>query len=422
MDFSPPRGTSDLIPPASEYLRSLSDLAARHAELFGYRYIETPAFEQTELFARTSGESSDVVRKEMYTFEDKGGRSLTLRPEGTAPVVRAFLDRRNEVLVPFKTYYLEPMWRYGRPQAGRSREFRQFGIECIGVPEPGADVEVVSVGEGYLRQAGLERLELQVNSIGDEACRPAYREELLDYLERNRERLRDEHRDHFRTNPMRVLDCKDAACQQVAAEAPKIADRLCQACKEHFEGVRDGLAEEGVAFVHVPTLVRGLDYYTRTTFEWVSGVLSEGQATVGGGGRYDGLAEVLGGPPTPGIGFALGLDRILLALETEGRELPGRALDCFVVAFGEGTAPYARRVARELRAVGITTAVAFGQRPLKAQFRMADRAGARFAVIIGEKETGAGTVTLRRLADGHEEEFGRDEAVVWIRTQGEAGA
>ncbi len=422
MDFSPPRGTSDLLPPDSEHIRGLAEVAARHAELYGYRYIETPAFEQTELFARTSGESSDVVRKEMYTFEDKGGRSLTLRPEGTAPVVRAFLDRRNEVSVPFKTYYLEAMWRYGRPQAGRLREFRQFGIECIGVPEPEADVEVVQVEEEYLRAAGLGRLELQLNSIGDEVCRPAYREELLEYLEANRERLVDEHRDHFRLNPMRVLDCKDPACRQVAADAPKISDRLCQACKEHFEGVRDGLSQEGIAFVHVPTLVRGLDYYTRTAFEWVSDVLSEGQSTVGGGGRYDGLAEVLGGPATPGIGFALGLERILLALEREGRELPGAALDCFLVGFGEGTTSFAREVARGLRGAGITTAAAFGSRPLKGQLRMADRAGATFAVIIGQKEATAGTVKLRRLADGHEEEFGLDEAIVWIRTQGEAGA
>ena len=251
MDFSPPRGTSDLVPPVSEHLRSLADLAARHAELFGYRFIETPAFEQTELFARTSGESSDVVRKEMYTFEDKAGRSLTLRPEGTAPVVRAFLDRRNELSVPFKTYYLEPMWRYGRPQAGRSREFRQFGIECIRAPDPEADVEVVTVADGYLRETGLQRMELQLNSIGDEACRPAYREELLDYLERNRERLGDEHRDHFRLNPMRVLDCKDPACREVAAGSPKIADLLCQSSKEHYVVVRDVLDEVGVIYVYV---------------------------------------------------------------------------------------------------------------------------------------------------------------------------
>ena len=422
MDFSPPRGTSDLLPPASEHLRALADLAARRAELHGYRFIETPAFEQTELFARTSGESSDVVRKEMYTFEDKGGRSLTLRPEGTAPVVRAFLERRGEISVPFKTYYLEPMWRYGRPQSGRLREFRQFGIECIGSPEPEADVEVILVGEEYLRETRLERLELQLNSIGDEVCRPAYREELLEYLERNRERLADEHRDHFRLNPMRVLDCKDTACGDVAKDAPKISDRLCQACKEHFESVRDGLGQEGVAFVHVPTLVRGLDYYTRTTFEWVSGVLSEGQSTVGGGGRYDGLAEVLGGQATPGIGFALGLERILLALQSEGREAEGAALDCFVVAIGEGATPSARNIARQLRAAGISTAAAFGSRPLKAQLRMADRSGATFAVIIGEKEATAETVKLRRLADGHEEEFGLDEAIVWITTQGEAQA
>ncbi len=418
--YSAPKGTYDLLPPESwrwvEAVRLALDTFARA----GYAPVETPAFEHTELFARTAGETSDVVRKEMYTFEDKGGRSLTLRPEGTAPVVRAFLDQRGEISVPFKTYYLEPMWRYGRPQAGRLREFRQFGIECIGSPEPEADVEVVLVGDQFLREAGLNQLELQLNSIGDEVCRPPYREELLEYLETNRERLSDEHRDHFRLNPMRVLDCKDTACREVAKNAPKISDRLCQACKEHFESVRDGLAREGVPFVHVPTLVRGLDYYTRTAFEWVSGVLSEGQATVGGGGRYDGLAEVLGGPATAGIGWALGLERILLALQSEGSEIKGAALDCFVVAIGEGATTSAREVARRLRGAGISTAAAFGSRPLKAQLRMADRAGATFAVIVGEKEAAAETVKLRRLADGREEERGLDEAIVWIKTQGEA--
>jgi histidyl-tRNA synthetase len=418
MDFSPPRGTSDLLPPRSEQLRHLSNVAARRAELHGYRYIETPAFEQTELFVRTSGESSDVVRKEMYTFEDKGGRSVTLRPEGTAPVVRAFLDKRNELPSPLKVYYLEAMWRYGRPQAGRLREFRQFGIECIGTQEPDADVEVVAVGDQYMREAGLDGLELQLNSIGDEVCRPAYREELLEYLEANRERLGDEHREHFRVNPMRVLDCKDPACQAVAADAPKIVDRLCQPCKEHFEEVRDGLNRAEIKFANVPTLVRGLDYYTRTTFEWVSPALSAGQATVGGGGRYDGLAEVLGGPATPGIGFAFGLERMLLALELQGATPQTEPLDCFLVTFGEGAEEHGANVARTLRQAGIATDMAFGSRPLKAQLRMADRTGARFAVIIGQKEAAAGTVRLRRLSDGHEQEFSKGDAVAWIRAQG----
>ena len=420
MDLSPPRGTADLLPPRSEQIRKLAEQAARCAALFGYRFAETPAFEQTEVFTRTSGETSDVVRKEMYTFEDKGGRSVTLRPEGTAGVVRAFLNHRNDLPSPFKAYYLESMWRYGRPQSGRLREFRQFGIESIGSAEPDADVEVIEVGDRFLREAGVAPVELELNSIGDEVCRPAYREELLEYFEARREQLHDEHREHFRMNPMRVLDCKDAACRALAAGAPKISDRLCQACKEHFEHVREGLAGAGVSFVHTTTLVRGLDYYTRTAFEWVSPRLSEGQSTVGAGGRYDGLAELLGGPSTPGIGFAFGLERVLLALEEQGAARRGTSLDCFIVAFGDAASEQGGKVARTLRDAGIATGTAFGERPLKAQLRMADRAGARFAVILGDREAAAGTVKLRRLADGHEEEFGIDEAIVWIKTQGEA--
>jgi histidyl-tRNA synthetase len=416
MDFSPPRGTVDLLPPFSEAMEVLAEEAAREAELYGYRYVETPAFETTELFARTSGESADVVRKEMYTFRDKGGRSLTLRPEGTAPVVRAYLANAHSLASPFKAYYVEWMWRYGRPQTGRLRQFRQFGIEVIGAGEAQADVEVIAVGDRYIRGCGLGRLELQVNSIGDEQCRPAYRRELLEYLESRREQLRDEHREHFRTNPLRVLDCKDEACRAVSADAPKISDRLCAPCAKHFDEVRAGLDRESVPHVHVQTLVRGLDYYTRTAFEWVSAVLPAGQATVGGGGRYDGLAEILGGPATPGIGFAIGLDRVMLALEREGKaSAGGGGPDCFVVAVGEGAWAHGRDVARGLRGAGISTDASFEPRSLKAQLRMADRSGARFAVIVGQKEAEAGTVTIRRLSDGHQQELPLDQGIVAVR-------
>jgi histidyl-tRNA synthetase len=415
MDFSPPRGTVDLLPPASGAMLALAEEAAHQAELYGYRYVETPAFEATELFARTSGESADVVRKEMYTFQDKGGRSLTLRPEGTAPVVRAYLANAHDLASPFKAYYVEWMWRYGRPQTGRLRQFRQFGIEVIGAGEAEADVEAIAVGDRYLRGCGLGPLELQVNSIGDEQCRPAYRKELLEYLESRRERLRDEHREHFRTNPLRVLDCKDESCRAVSAEAPKISDRLCAPCAKHFDEVREGLEREDLRFVHVPTLVRGLDYYTRTAFEWTSDALPAGQATLGGGGRYDGLAEILGGPATPGIGFAIGLDRVLLALEREGKRPIGREVpDCFVVAVGEGAWAHGREVIRELRRGGLSAEASFEPRSLKAQLRMADRGGASFAVIVGQKEAEAGTVTVRRLSDGHQQELPLDRAIVFM--------
>jgi histidyl-tRNA synthetase len=422
MEFSPPRGMQDFLPPRSESLRALASAAAREAELFGYRSIETPALEPTELFKRAAGESSDVVQKEMYTFEDRGHRLLTLRPEATAGIVRAYLAHAHDLPAPFKVYTIGSMWRYGRPQAGRYREFRQFDLEVIGAAEPDADVEVIVVGDRFLRAAGLDDLELQVNSIGDEVCRPAYRDELIAYLQAHLEQIRDEHRDRFRENPLRVLDCKDEACRAVSKGAPKISDRLCGPCAEHFAAVQEGLRAEGVPFVHEPLLVRGLDYYTRTAFEVVSSALSEGQATVCGGGRYDGLAEVLGGPSTPAVGFASGLERILVALHSEGREVEGAArLDCFVVAIGDEAVAAARKAGQILREVGLSTMSAFGPRSTRAQFRMADRQGAQFAVVIGREEAMAETVTVRRLSDGHQQEFGIDEAAAWILTLREEG-
>ena len=345
MELTPPRGTQDVLPPQSEKLLALHDAAHRVATSFGYGYVETPTFERTELFARSSGESSDVVTKEMYEFIDRGGRSVTLRPEGTAPVVRAYLAKAHDLATPFRGYYVETMFRYGRPQSGRLREFRSFGVEVLGAAEPEADVEVIEVGHALLGVLGgggrhLRDVELKLNSIGDGTCRPAYLELLTAYLEANAALLRDEHRDRFRDNPMRVLDCKDDACRAVSADAPKIADHLCDPCADHFAAVRSGLTEAGITFSLVPTLVRGLDYYTRTAFEFVSSSLGPSQGTIVGGGRYDGLAEVLGGPATPGVGFGAGIERILLALGDDW-EPPAaaaarfRGLGAFVVAVGD---------------------------------------------------------------------------------------
>ena len=412
MELQPPRGTGDLLPPRSETILALETTAHELARLAGFRYLETPAFERTELFSRTSGESSDVVRKEMYTFPDRKGRSLTLRPEGTAPVVRAFLANRHELPSPLKAYYVEPMWRYGRPQTGRLREFRQFGVEVLDTDAPEADVEVIALGDRYFRAVGVTEFSVELNSIGDETCRPAYREELLTYLEQQAEELTDEHRDRFRDNPLRVLDCKDEHCRAVSGKAPKIVDRLCDPCRTHLDAVRAGLDEEGVKPTLEPTLVRGLDYYTRTTFEYVSSELPESQASLGGGGRYDGLAEALGGERTPGVGFALGLERIELAL---GDLAPApRALACFVVSAGEEAAPAARELLRTLRGAGIPSETALGSRALKGQLRAADRAGARTVAILGEREVAAGTVTMKELASGEQEEIPLGEVVTWI--------
>ncbi len=422
MDLRSPRGTLDLLPPTGSRMRALYDRAAALARLSGYRYVETPGFEATELFARTSGETSDVVTKEMYTFEDRKGRSLTLRPEGTAPVMRAYLADLQAQPSPFKAYYLTRMYRYARPQEGRYREHRQFGIEVFGTEDPAADAEVIAVGDGFLRALGLQRIELQVNSIGDEVCRPAYREELIAFLRTNRDRLTDEHRDRFEDNPLRVLDCKDDACRAVAKEAPKIIDRLCDPCRAHFEGVQDGLKEAGLAWTIEPTLVRGLDYYTRTAFEFVSPGLSPQQATLFGGGRYDGLAELLGGPHVPGVGFGMGLERVLMAIDQEGLtppEEPGLAV--FVVGVGDAGRARTRDLVRELRAAGVASESSFDDRPLKAQLKMADRAGAAYAAIVGDRELEAGTVTLRRLEDGQQDDVPADGLVARLASEAEAG-
>ena len=412
MELAPPRGTQDLLPDRADAMLGLYEESHRIARTYGFRYVETPTFEQTELFARTSGETSDVVTKEMYTFEDKGGRSVTLRPESTAGVVRAYLTHAQSLPNPFKAYYVASEFRHGRPQQGRLREFRQFGVEVIGTSAPGADVEVLVLGDRFLRERGLTGITLHLNSIGDEVCRPAYRDELVAFLRANRDRLTDEHKDRFEDNPLRVLDCKDDACRAVAREAPRITEHLCEPCRAHFDGVQARLKDAGLSWTIEPTLVRGLDYYTRTAFEFVSPGLSPQQATLFGGGRYDGLAEVLGGPHVPGVGFGMGLERVLLALEQEGVEAPEEpGLAVFVVGVGDAGRARAHDLVRELREAGVAADTSFEDRPLKAQLKMADRAGAVFAAIVGERELEAGSVTLRRLSDGDQKEVSASRLV-----------
>jgi len=407
-DFAPSRGTRDLLPPDGGVMRGLYDRAAEIARLHGFRYVETPGFEATEVFARTSGDTSDVVSKEMYTFVDRGDRSLTLRPEGTAPVVRAYLNDRQRLGVPFKAYYLTRMYRYSRPQAGRYREHRQFGVEILGTDAAAADVEVMAVGDALLRSVGLTRYRVELNSLGDATCRPAYREALLTYLRAHREELRDEHKDRFEDNPLRVLDCKDEACRAVAADAPAMVDHLCDDCRAAFDAVREGLAAAGIEVVLTSTLVRGLDYYTRTAFEFVSDAMQTGgnqqQSTLFGGGRYDGLAEALGGPHVPGVGFGMGLERVLLAAADEGLAPPAEpSLAVFVVALGDDARAAGSTLVADLRRAGVSADAAYEERPMKAQLKMADKGDARFAAIIGSDELAAGTVSLRRLHDGMQE-------------------
>ncbi len=410
-DFSPPRGTQDLLPPRSDRIEALAEAAAVLARLYGFRRVETPAFEHTELFARGVGESTDIVTKEMYTFEDKGGRSLTLRPEGTAPVVRAYLGNRQDLPVPFKAYYVVPMFRHERPQAGRMRQHTQFGVEIIGTDAPAADVEVISLARRFLSEptVGLT-FGLRINSIGDERCRPAYREALVGFLEKRRDRLPKELRERIHVNPLRVLDAKEEEVREITADAPRILEFLDDACREHFDAVRSLLDGEGIAYEIDPRLVRGLDYYTRTTFEFVSDVLGPTQSTLCGGGRYDGLAELLGGDHTPGIGFGLGLERVLLAMEREGT-VPDRAwTSVFVVSLGDASARAARELVGSLRRHGVRAETSLEDRPLKAQLKMADRSGAPYAAILGEQELQDGVVTMRRMSDGTQERVKLTEA------------
>ncbi len=414
MELQPPRGTADLLPPRSDAILSLYEEAHELAHRFGYRYVETPTFEQTELFARTSGDTSDVVSKEMFTFEDKGGRSMTLRPESTASVVRAFLANAQTLPTPFKAYYVHPNYRHGRPQAARLREFRVFGIEVLGTAAPDADVEVVELADTFLRARGLRDVVLHLNSVGDEVCRPPYRNKLIAYLEPHVDELDEDCRKRLHSNPMRVLDCKVDGKKDFVLAAPLISDNLDEGCAAHFAAVRQGLEEAGVAFEHDPHIVRGLDYYTRTAFEFVSNAIGGQQSTICGGGRYDGLATVLGGSDVPGVGFGMGIDRVLIAMETEGAELPPpRAPRCFVVAIA-GARRAGLELVRDLRAAGISAEGALEDRPLGAQLRMADRGGARYAAILGERETGAGVVTLRKLDDGTQEEVSRADVVNWL--------
>ncbi|MDQ3979111.1 MAG: histidine--tRNA ligase [Actinomycetota bacterium] len=412
-EFRAPPGTHDVLPPESARWERLVAGFARRAGLAGYQLVISPLFEDVAVFQRV-GEETDVVRKEMYDFLDKGGRRLALRPEGTAPVVRAFVQHRPPTL-PWKTWYAAPSFRYERPQAGRYRQHHQLGVEVLGTDDPELDVEVLALAWTVVTgDVGLHSVTLLLNSLGDGQCRPAYLAALRRFLEDRRDTLCDEHRDRVGANPLRVLDCKRPQCREATADAPLTVDHLCPACAEHLSTVRSGLSDLGVPFTIQPRLVRGLDYYTRTTFELQSGALDSAQDALGGGGRYDGLVEALGGPPTPGIGFGLGIERILLAAEQEGAfPAPDSVVEVWVVDTTGGRA--ATGLVAELRAAGVRADRSFGGRSMKAQLKGADRSGARLALIVGEKEADLGVVAVRDLVAGDQEEVAREEVVEAVR-------
>lgn len=387
-------------------LRGAVEEGLRVASTFGYRPVGTPIFEATELFSRGVGDTTDVVTKEMYTFTDRGGRSLTLRPEGTAPVVRAFWesDLRQEPL-PARLSYMGPMFRYDRPGKGRYRQFHQFGVEAIGDPEPEIDAEVISVAWHWLANLGVTGVSLQLNSIGDRECRPAYRDALLEYFRPHLDTLPELDRERLRRNPLRILDSKELVGTGLLERAPRTGDYLCPACRSAFDRVQAALSAYGIPFTLNPRLVRGLDYYVRTAFEVWHESLSGAQNSLFGGGRYDGLSELLGYPAAPGVGFAAGLERVVM-LSPEPPGLSGPEVAVLAV---QGGATAAISVAEELRAAGHAVLCDAGSRSLRAKLRWAERSGVRVVAILGESERQREVVTVRRLSASSQVEMPRAE-------------
>lgn len=396
-----PKGTNDILPPASWWWEQARRRAEDIFATAGYAPTDTPMFEHTEVFERGVGHATEVVTKQMYTFTDLGGRSLTLRPEGTAPVVRAVLEKNlHRGALPIKLYYAGWMFRQERPQKGRYRQFFQVGIEAVGSDAPHADAEVVWLGAHFIRSMGVEPT-VHLNSIGhpDESCRGGYLRALVAFLEAHRTELAAVDRDRIATNPLRMFDSKEAPTVAVMGRAPVITDHLCDACRKHFDAVQEDLHSVGVAYELAPRLVRGLDYYTRTAFEYTAGGLGS-QDAIGGGGRYDGLAEALGGPHVPGIGFALGIDRIRIAAGEPDVEHAG--VDVYIVALGEDAGRRSFELATRLRTLGVGADLDLMGRGMKGQMKDADRSGARWAVILGEDEMTSGSATIRDLTTGEQ--------------------
>lgn len=411
-----PRGTKDILPGAVNGWRYVESVLRDVCREFNYQEIRTPIFEHTELFQRGIGDGTDVVDKEMYTFNDRSGRSITLRPENTAAVVRSFVENKLYAEpMPLKVFYIGPMFRYDRPQAGRMRQFHQFGVEAMGSPSPVVDAETILLAITVLKRLGLKDLKLKINSVGCPKCRPQHRTLLQDYFRPHLKELCEDCQSRFDRSPLRILDCKVDHDKPFMAGAPKITDSLCEECHDHFEMVKKLLDKAGVDYEVDSTLVRGLDYYTKTAYEVQYSPLGA-QSAVGGGGRYDGLVEELGGPSTPGVGFAMGLERIILALEKQGLlKSEKEAIDVFAVVPDEGGTADAFKAVMTLREAGYSCDMNQIGRSMKAQMKQADRAGARFALIFGEEERSRGAVTVRNMADSSQEEIKRSEIVSYMK-------
>lgn len=404
------KGTNDILPAESYKNQFIESTLLDIASNFGFNEIRTPVFEHTELFNRSVGDTTDVVQKEMYTFDDNGGRSISLKPEGTAGAVRAFLEHGlfNEPL-PQKLSYITPCYRYEKPQAGRLREFHQFGVECLGAGTPQADAEIISLAQHVFDFFEIKNIKLEINSIGCPTCRQKYHAALKDYFESKKADLCETCLGRLERNPMRILDCKSPVCSAIAKDAPKVLDYICDECRDHFDGVRKYLDAMNIAYTVNPMIVRGLDYYTKTVFEFVSSEIGA-QGTVCGGGRYDGLVSQLGGQPLPAAGFGMGIERLMLLMQAQQVRLPDKKpVDLYIAGTDEESDILAARLADELRGDGISVQTDVVGRSLKAQMKFANKIGALYTVVIGSDELANGKAAVKRMSDGETQELNFEE-------------
>ena len=405
-----PKGTKDTLPSQVYRWHYVEKKFSEICEKYGYKEIRTPIFEHTELFQRGVGDTTDIVQKEMYTFTDHGNRSITLKPEGTSPVARAFIEHKQYAEVqPTKYCYITPCFRYEKPQSGRLRAFHQFGIEIFGTTNMIADAEVICLGYDFLHKMGIKDIQLRINNVGCPECRKKHREALRRFLEPVYDQLCNTCKDRYERNPMRILDCKSETCQSLVKDAPDMLDYLCDECRDAFEDVKKNLDAMGIAYTVDPRIVRGLDYYTKTAFEFVTE--SNGtQGTVCGGGRYDHLIEEIGGPPIPGVGFGLGIERLLMLMDEHGVEIPQpEPLKAFIAVMGDDAKAFGLKLLRELRQKGVKAEMDTLARNIKGQFKYADRLGAKYTVVIGDNELAEGAVSIKEMATSQQRQVKLDD-------------
>jgi histidyl-tRNA synthetase len=407
-----PRGTKDVLPNESYKWQYLEKTFREVCNSFGYKEIRTPTFEHTELFERGVGETTDVVQKEMYTFLDKGDRSITLKPEGTASAARLYVENKLYAdAQPIKTFYITPIFMYERPQKGRLREHHQFGVEVYGSENPSIDAEVISILDNLYKRLEIQGIELQINSIGCSKCRPNYDKALKEYLSERLDKLCETCNSRFDTNPMRILDCKNDNCQMELKEAPTMLDYLCDECSEHFDGVKNYLDNLEVEYSVNPRIVRGLDYYTKTAFEFISSEIGA-KSTVCGGGRYDGLVEQIGGPSTPAIGFGMGIERLILTLENNNIEIPKEDdLDIFIVTMGDKAKSLAMKIVKDLRTLGISSDLDHLDRSVKAQFKYSNKLNSTYTIVIGDNEIENKSIKIKNMKTGDQEDLSLENVV-----------